>query len=373
MKHLIRRGLALCLSLTLLLPSALAVGSFEKTNPYSPFPDLSGHWAEPCVRVCVETGLMEGVGGRFAPEAVLTNAEAAAIAARIREVFTGEPIPAAGSPWYQVYLDYLARAGITVTAPRAYATRQSFFSLLSAVLPDSALTAINSIRALPDTNDPAVLKFYNAGILTGTDQYGTFDGASPLTRAQCAAMAARIAEPALRQRFTPAGQVPAADYADDALVMTVEGVPVTYASFRDVLLSLTGEVMELYADYGLSFDWQGGYGVENWNDTLRKAARHSLAAQVLVEQAAAKLGCAPEDLALTLFGAPSEAELNTCAWEQGLDRQSPGVDELLTDIILEEKLNTQIGLWVEQANIVTTPVYETLLAEELWGLYSGYQ
>lgn len=372
MKHLIRRALALCLSLTLLLSAALAVGSFEKTRPYSPFPDLAGHWAEPCVRVCVETGLMEGVGGRFAPETTLTNAEAAAIAARIREALTGEPIPAAGSPWYQVYVDYLTRAGITVKAPRAYATRQSFLSLLAAVLPDSELTAINFIRALPDTNDPAVLKFYNAGILTGTDRYGTFDGASPLTRAQCAAMAARIADPALRRRFTPDGQVPAGDYADDALVMTVDGAPVTYASFRAVLLSLTGEVLELYTDYGLSFSWGGGYGVENWNDTLRQAARHSLAAQVLVERKAAELGCAPEDLARTLFGPPTEAELDECALEQGLDRQAPGTDELLTDVILEEKLNVQLGLWVDEAEIVTTPVYETLLAEELWALYGEH-
>lgn len=372
MKHFALRLTALCLSLTFLLSSALAAGSFEKKLPYSPFPDLAGHWAEPCVRVCVETGLMEGVGGRFAPETTLTNAEAAAIAAHVREALTGEPIPAAGSPWYQVYVDYLARAGITVQAPRAYATRQSFFSLLAAVLPDSALKPINSIRALPDTSDPAVLKFYNAGILTGTDQYGTFDGASPLTRAQCAAMAARIADPALRRRFTPAGQVPAADYADDALVMTVDGTPVTYASFRDVLLSLTREVMELYSDYGLSFSWGGGYGVESWNDTLRQAAWHSLAAQVLVERKAAELGCPPEDLARTLFGVPTEAELNECALEQGLDRQSPGVDELLADEILEEKLNAQIGLWVDGANIVTTPVYETLLPEEFWNLYIGY-
>ena len=372
MKQIALRLTALCLSLTLLLSTALAAGSLEKSNPYPPFPDLDGHWAEPYVRVCVETGLMEGVGGRFAPETTLTNAEAAAIAARVREVFTGEAIPAAGSPWYQVYVDYLAGAGIAVSAPRAYATRQSFFALLAAVLPDSALTAINSIQALPDTDDPAVLKFYNAGILTGTDQYGTFDGAAPLTRAQCAAMTARIADPTLRRRFTPAGQVPAADYPDNAPVMTVDGIPVTYASFREVLLSLTRELLELYGDYGLPFSWDGSYGVENWNDTLRQAARYSLAAQVLAERKAAELGCAPEDLARTLFGPPTQAELDRCALEQGLDRRNSGVDELLTDIIWEEKLNVQIGLWVDKASIVTTPVYDALLPEALWDQYGGY-
>lgn len=372
MKQIALRLTALCLCLTLLLPAAPAAGSFDRTDPYSPFPDLAGHWAQPYVRVCVETGLMEGVGDRFAPEAALTNAEAAAIAARVREALTGEAIPAAGSPWYQVYVDYLAGAGIPVQAPKAFATRKSFFALLAAVLPDGALTAINSIRALPDTNDPAVLKFYNAGILTGTDPYGTFDGAAPLTRAQCAAMAARIADPALRRRFIPAGQVPAADYPDDTPVMTVDGTPVPYAAFREMLLSLTREILELYGDYGLPFSWDGSYGVENWNDTLRQAARYSLAAQVLAERKAAELGCPPEDLARTLFGPPTQAELDRYALEQGLDRKSPGVDGLLTDVIWEEKLNVQIGLWVDRASIVTTPVYDTLLPEALWEQYGEY-
>lgn len=363
---------ALCLCLTLLPSPARAAEVFEKVNPYSPFSDLSGHWAEPYAKICVETGLMQGADGRFAPEAVLTNAEAAAIAARIREVFTGKPIPPAGFPWYQIYVDYLAGAGITVLAPKAYATRWSFFALLSGVLPDSALTPINSIQRLPDSSDPMVLGFYNAGILTGTDRYGTFEGAAPLTRAQCAAMVARIADPALRKRFTPAGQVPAAPYADEALVLTVDGAPITFASFRDVLVSLTGEVMELYNHYDLSFSWEGGYGVDSWNQVLRETAKHSLIAQTLVEQKANQLGCPPGELALALFGPPTQQELNVYALEQDLNRNSPGVDQLLTDRILEEKLNAQIILWVEQAQIVTTPIYDSILPQELWTLYGGY-
>ena len=66
------------------------------------------------------------------------------------------------------------------------------------------LEAINAISALPDTDDERVLAFYNAGILTGVDDCGTFAGGRTLTRAEAAAMAARILEPGLRHSFSSA-------------------------------------------------------------------------------------------------------------------------------------------------------------------------
>ena len=76
--------------------------------------------------------------------------------------------------------------------------------MLRAVLPDGMLSPINSITALPDTGSADVLRFYNAGILTGTDDSGTFEGDKRLSRAEAAAMIARIVRPSLRRRFTPA-------------------------------------------------------------------------------------------------------------------------------------------------------------------------
>ena len=51
---------------------------------------------------------------------------------------------------------------------------------------------------------PTCCAFYNAGILTGTDDSGTFEGDKRLSRAEAAAMIARIVRPSLRRRFTPA-------------------------------------------------------------------------------------------------------------------------------------------------------------------------
>ncbi len=64
------------------------------------------------------------------------------------------------------------------------------------------LPAINDIFALPDTAEPDVLMLCRAGVLTGTDQYGTFRINDSLTRAQAAAIACRVLHPELRVEYT---------------------------------------------------------------------------------------------------------------------------------------------------------------------------
>ncbi len=64
------------------------------------------------------------------------------------------------------------------------------------------LEPINDIVALPDTAEPAVLALCRAGVLTGTDQYGTFSPDGTLTRAQAAAILCRVLRPELRVEYT---------------------------------------------------------------------------------------------------------------------------------------------------------------------------
>lgn len=110
------------------------------------------------------------------------------------------------------------------------ATRGEFFSLLAAAVPKSMLTRLNSITALPDTQDSDLLDFYNAGVLTGTDEYGTFAAERNLTRAEMAAMLARIVRPELRLSFVPARAAavytltPLADGVDQSAVESVARV-----------------------------------------------------------------------------------------------------------------------------------------------------
>lgn len=105
--------------------------------------------------------------------------------------------------WYLCLNYSVFQNAETVLLTDRSATRGEFLSLLAAAVPSSLLTRINSIAALPDIQDSRVLNFYNAGILTGVDEYGTFDAARTLTRAEMAAMLARTVRSDLRLSFTP--------------------------------------------------------------------------------------------------------------------------------------------------------------------------
>ena len=84
------------------------------------------------------------------------------------------------------------------------ATRLDFAQLLG-LAADGLLEPINDITDVPDCEgemEETVLPFYQAGILTGIDDYGTFDPNGTLSRAELATMAARLIRPELRQSFT---------------------------------------------------------------------------------------------------------------------------------------------------------------------------
>ena len=203
---------ALILSATLLVGSAAAISpeeAFPKVNEYPGYTDVeAGSWYADPAQVCYEVGLMTGTNTGFTPFGILTVGEVAAIAARMNEAITGDPIPMATPkpgetlPWYFSYVKYLEDLGIDVPDPEKQATRQEFVSILAAVVPEEMLSPINTITTLPDTKDEAVLRFYNAGILTGVDDWGTFAANNSLTRAETAAMVARVARTDLRQTFT---------------------------------------------------------------------------------------------------------------------------------------------------------------------------
>ena len=205
---LLRNVAALALSAALLTGSAAAASPaevFPDRCTYPGFIDVEvGSWYADAARVCCQVGLMQGTGQAFSPDQMLTVGEVAAIAARMNEAITGEAIFLADStyPWYTSYVRYLEDLGITVPDPEKQATRQEFVALLSAVVPDDMLSPINTVTTLPDTQDQDVLRFYNAGILSGVDSKGTFAPDKTLTRAECAAMVARVAREELRMRFT---------------------------------------------------------------------------------------------------------------------------------------------------------------------------
>ena len=189
-----------------------------------------------------------------------TVGEVAAIAARMNQAVTGEAIPMATPkpgetlPWYFSYVEYLESLGIDVPDPTKQATRQEFVTLLSAVVPEDMLAPINTITALPDSTDPDVLRFYNAGILTGVDSWGTFAADKSLTRMETAAMVARVARPDLRENFSPADYAMfTAAYLKPADVLFTNGV--TAGQYLPYVQALIDGLEADCAAQGMEFNW----------------------------------------------------------------------------------------------------------------------
>ena len=311
----------------------LCLGSAQAAEPT--FVDVKeGDWFAPYVTICAETGLMKGTGdGKFTPQGTITVAECAAIAARLGENMNGTPIvygtaaPGESLPWYHWYVENLKGYGVTVDKPQDPATRREFFDLLSAVTPKEQLTPVNSIDALPDVDagDP-VLDFYNAGILTGVDQYGSFHAAGMLPRAEVAAMVARITDPTLRKAgFVPSsvgrpgiedqptvptpapGQTPSDAASTAGAVMTVNGKPLSLAT-----LAYWINMMAYQTDLTLATYYNSRLDLTNTAlaQSIVEQAKVQAAAQVLMEDKAAQLGCKVDALAATLTPSPSREDLS---------------------------------------------------------------
>lgn len=196
---------------------------FEDKNNYTQgqFVDVpETAWYAETVRTVYEAGLMigTGTGDTFSPNAQLTNAEVAALTARIHSIYlTGDDQIPSTEPWYKGYIEYAKEHELIGNPdyPNYWysialepCTRSTFISALADALPEEEFTVlINKDPNFIDYpingnyiyNDPDVNKMYKAGIITGTQ---TPDGLnlnlnSNITRAE-AAIVARIIDPSLR-------------------------------------------------------------------------------------------------------------------------------------------------------------------------------
>lgn len=268
-----RKLIALGLSLALTLTGAPALaasadGAFPSLNTYPGYADVpAGSWFASSAQICYETGLITGSDKGFEPYRTMAVSEAAAIAARMAEILDGgdglfdNP---AGSPWYTGAVDYLkglakddAMVLSLLSQPDKTVTRLGFLKLLAAALPADQLPAVNSITALPDTGDADVLRFYNAGILTGVNEYGMFAGANTLTRSEAAAMVARVARAELRTAFTPTfdAVVWASLDVPDTVYFQGSGRTVTARMYLTHALSLISGLEDASAEGGVAFNW----------------------------------------------------------------------------------------------------------------------
>ena len=314
-----------------LLTFGLLLGSAQGAE--NTFTDVKEtDWFAPYVTVCAENGLMKGTGnGSFSPGGTMTVAECAAIAARLLESSSGKAIPGITAlpgetlPWYQQYVGYLTSNGVSVPEPTKTATRQEFFDLLSAVTAPEQLPAINSITSLPDTGDQHVLAFYNAGILTGTDDYGTFSGDKTLSRSEVAAMVARLVKSELRLPFVPKELSPASSPDSESpspnqiqpgdAAMAVNGTPISASELTSWINAVAYQMDSFLANY---YHSRLDLTDPDMLGAVLEQAQVQAAAQVLIEAKAAQLGCGVDDLPSALAPSPSREELEAFVKENGL-------------------------------------------------------
>ncbi|NLK87132.1 MAG: S-layer homology domain-containing protein [Clostridiaceae bacterium] len=201
------------------------VNSFDEAN----FIDIPDDWSKDSIKLCYTIGLMSGRGNqRFAPNEPVTLAEAITVAARIRDKFSGgEGVFSSGSAkWYDNSVDSAIKAGIISRNQfndlDENANRSEVAAILANALPESEYAKINSIEKIPDVGESTkyaadILKLYNAGIISGNDEYGTFSPNRTITRKELSAIICRLVFPEKRRSFTlqdkPKGPVMA--YASD--------------------------------------------------------------------------------------------------------------------------------------------------------------
>ncbi len=221
LKKLISCVMVLVLAISVMTASAFAAGSLEnfagqRSYRRGLFSDVNeskwyGADQQSVIKYAYEFGLMEGnADGTFAPESNVLICQIITMAARIHNIYNGGTgVFPSGTPWYQPYVDYAVQNSIIPSnygydLNTDYAPRRLVAEIFGNALPASVFPALTTITSIPDVDvsDPMnfyIVLFYEAGVLRGSDEAGTFYPNSPITRAETAAIACRLVSPSLRK------------------------------------------------------------------------------------------------------------------------------------------------------------------------------
>lgn len=189
-----------------------ANAAFTKTNTYAQgtFTDVkSDAWYAAEVASAYELGFMNGVSDTtFSPDGSVTVAEGITMASRVNAINSGKTIAdTKGANWYDMYVAYAKENGIIKDGQFDSYTRAikrfEMATLFYDAMPEGYYTAQNNVTAVPDVAANAeyakkLLTLYNAGIVMGSDDYGTFYPNNNIKRSECAAIINRVAIPANR-------------------------------------------------------------------------------------------------------------------------------------------------------------------------------
>ena len=209
----------LCLALAGLMCVNVFAAGFGKIRSYEEdkFKDVSENaWYAESVKSAYEKGLVNGATEEtFNPDGEITIAETITLAARIHSTYNsnGYEFRQTGNKWYQTYVDYATENAIIGENEYADYTKKSnrldFVSIIAASVPEREFEKINEILLIHDLDESydkskrdAVYLLYNAGVLTGSDELGSFRPETSITRSEVAAILARITDTSQRKKYT---------------------------------------------------------------------------------------------------------------------------------------------------------------------------
>lgn len=170
------------------------------------------------IKTACELNILNGMSPtKFDPEGTLRLNEAVKIACVIHALYTGQadPLqPGTGKHWAAPYLAYAEANGILqkdeFTNYDRPATRSEMAHIFAKSLPEDGLKKINTILSINDVEredlSPIqyaadIFKLYRAGVLAGEPKTHDFRPDSTITRAETAAIVARLALPETREKF----------------------------------------------------------------------------------------------------------------------------------------------------------------------------
>ena len=217
----------LCLSFVTPALAASTPGfqAFAKTNlgAYEKFTDIDqskwyGSSKQGVIQTACELNILNGMSPtKFDPEGTLRLNEAVKIACVIHALYIGQadPLqPGTGKHWADPYLAYAEANGILqkdeFTNYDRPATRSEMAHIFAKSLPEDGLKKINTVLSIEDVDCDLILpiqyagdifKLYRAGVLAGEPKTHAFRPTSTITRAEAAAIVARLALPATRENF----------------------------------------------------------------------------------------------------------------------------------------------------------------------------
>ena len=194
-----------------------SAAEFAKANTYTPgmFTDVSeSEWYASSIASSYELGFMKGSSDTlFEPNGNMTVAEAITIAARVHDAYNakGTQFGTGTTNWYDDYVSYAVTNGIIEEGQfddyNRPVKRWEMAVIFSNSVPDSFLEAKNDVDEIPDvpnTNSyfDRLQLLYNAGVVMGNDEFGTFMPNNNIIRAEAAAIINRVALPESRLQKT---------------------------------------------------------------------------------------------------------------------------------------------------------------------------